>query len=392
MKFIKILFNCLKYAGMVLLVCFIFPAHWGQSETETGTSNIVQALSSDRDTGCYDRADGPVPVQFPLDRGPHEKFKTEWWYYTGNLRTAAGRHFGYQLTFFRQSLGCGPQAGDSAWRTRQIYFAHFAVTDTQNGKFHSFQRMNRDSIGIAGARSVPFSLWVDNWSSREAPGEKIRLKARDKVETISGDQDNRIIIDLLLDPVKPVILQGNRGWSKKGPGPSDASYYYSFPGMITQGSLTLNGETHQLSGHSWFDHEWSTSALNRDVAGWDWFAIHLDTGPHRGTDIMVCQIRKSDHSPNGYGFGSISFPDGRSAILDSTGFSIRPTRYWTSPGSGRKYPAGWVIQILGQNLTLAVSPVMDGQEHAHTFSYYEGAVKIDNKDASGFGHVEMTGY
>ncbi|MCG8686848.1 MAG: carotenoid 1,2-hydratase [Desulfobacterales bacterium] len=390
----------IKWVGFLALLIWVMSSACKTPEPND-TVDIAQALSSDQDDACFARADQPRSIEFPQDLGPHNRYKTEWWYYTGNLFTNAGRHFGYQLTFFRQAIDCVPPdkgEGRSDWRFNQLYFAHFAITDTQAGKFYSFQRMTRGSLGLAGAQAAPFFVWIDNWSAKAAPGQgekaSVILKARDQEQ--SGNQkkpsSKSAQINLTVTRTKPVILQGQSGWSKKGPGLSDASYYYSFPGMETSGELILGDTTHEVSGFSWFDHEWSTSALNSDVAGWDWFAIHFDSGPHKGMDLMVCQVRKADGSPNGYEFGSISFPDGRYTILGKDDFSIRNSRTWTSPESGRTYPSQWTIKIPGQELTFEVVPVMAGQEHTHMFTYYEGAVKVSSKSSSGFGHVEMTGY
>lgn len=362
------------------------------------TVNIAQALSSDADDNCHEKATQPGIITFPEDLGAHESFKTEWWYYTGNLKTQTGRHFGFQLTFFRQALDCEKQGenppveGTSAWRTRQLYFAHFAVTDTQNRKFYSAQRMNRGSIGIAGVQSAPFKAWIDDWQAVQVKedGNMIHLTARARAESLPTAP--QFSIHLTLTRKKPVILQGDRGLSRKGPGISDASYYYSFPGMTAQGIVTVARETAQTVGHAWFDHEWSTSALGSDVAGWDWFALRINEGPDAGTDLMVCRVRRRDGSPNGYGFGAVSHPNGTYDILSESDFSIAAQRTWTSPATGRTYPAQWIIHLETSKLSLQVAPVMAAQEHSGMFPYYEGAVSVQTPRGAGLGYVEMTGY
>lgn len=364
---------------------------------EQPSVDITEALSRDKDDACYEKADKPMSLVFPSDLGPHDRFKTEWWYYTGNLSTEAGRHFGFQLTFFRQALSCesrsGDQPGPSAWRTRQLYFSHFALTDTRNQAFYSAQRMNRGAVGIAGAQSQPFKVWIDDWTA--SAGHKpttIALKAGDSIAALKGQAPEPISIGLELTRTKPAILQGQKGWSQKGPGRSDASYYYSFPGMAAQGNLVIGQSTHKVSGHAWFDHEWSTSALGNDVAGWDWFAVHLDTGPHKGVDIMVCQVRSANGNSNGFGFGSISFADGRYLILKEKDFSIRPLAYWTSPRTQKRYPSKWTLTLKDHGISLEAVTVLPDQEHPHDFSYYEGAIQVKGKGSFGMGYVEMTGY
>nr|WP_320191423.1 lipocalin-like domain-containing protein [uncultured Desulfobacter sp.] len=368
------------------------------------TVNIAQALSSDIDDDCHDKATQPGIIDFPNDLGAHESFKTEWWYYTGNLKTETGRHFGFQLTFFRQALDCEKREGNlpvendktgekrSAWRTRQLYFAHFAVTDTQNRKFYSAQRINRGSLGIAGVQSVPFKAWIDDWQAVQlkADADTLHLTARARAENLQAAP--QFSIHLTLTRQKPVILQGDRGLSRKGPGPSDASHYYSFPGMAAQGAVTVSGETSQAVGHAWFDHEWSTSALGSNVAGWDWFALRINEGPNAGTDLMVCQVRRRDGLPNGYGFGAVSYPDGSYDILSESDFSIEAQRIWTSPETGRTYPAQWTIRVKPSGLSLQIAPVVAAQEHTGMLPYYEGAINVQTPQGGGLGYVEMTGY
>ena len=202
----------------------------------SGRVDVVRALSEDEDLSCYDQADGPISIQFPRDLGPHDGFKTEWWYYTGNLKNPEGRMFGFQLTFFRQALGCDTPRGRSPWRTRQLYLAHFAVTDGDNNRFYAVQRMTRGSIGLAGAQSAPFQVWLDNWSATGIGPHSIRLKARDRIAAKKETKKRTVGIDLTLTRTKPVIRQGKAGWSSKGPGIADASYYYSFPGLAARGS------------------------------------------------------------------------------------------------------------------------------------------------------------
>lgn len=348
-----------------------------QDQISIDRINIMQALSSTAEGECYDKADAPRPIGFPKDAGSHDGFRTEWWYYTGNLKNNQGRHFGYQLTFFRQALSCEPVKGASKWRTRQLYFAHFAVTDTRSGTFYSNLRMNRQSLGIAGSQQNPYTVWVDDWRVRQV-NDRLVLTAR-------GDE---ILLELVLTQEKPVILQGNQGLSRKGRKPFNASFYYSLPRLKTSGTLQVGPDIHKVDGNTWFDHEWSTSALDADVSGWDWFSAHLDDG----RDFMVCQIRKPDGTPNNYGFGSLCFPDGTYEILNKDDFTIQTKGYWTSPATGRRYPGAWEITLPGHGIKMAVTPVIPNQEHIHMFPYWEGAARFSGKEINGFGYVELTGY
>ncbi len=350
----------------------------GCSEERTPPSvNILEALSQGTEPDCFKRADPATELRFPDDFGAHDNYRTEWWYYTGNLFAESGRHFGYQLTFFRQALSCGEPLDTNGWQTRQIFFAHFALTDTQSNKFHSFDRMNRESLMIAGAQAVPFRVWIDDWETREN-ANSVSLSAR---------QDG-VHLALKLTASKPILLQGRNGFSPKGQDPSNASHYYSIPRWATDGRIRIDGESFMVKGTSWFDHEWSTSALSDDVVGWDWFAIHLDDG----TDIMVCQVRQKDGTANGYSFGAISDPDASQNILGNDDFKIRATRFWTSPVTGKTYPSQWVIDIPTSDMRLEVVPVINAQEHHHRFTYWEGAVTVTGHQNPGMGYMELTGY
>ncbi|HSL60515.1 MAG TPA: lipocalin-like domain-containing protein, partial [Desulfotignum sp.] len=338
---------------LMLMTVLIFP---GCAPEAPDRIDIARALSDTRGTECFDRVTAPRPIVFPDDAGPHDTFRTEWWYYTGNLTTDSGRHFGYQLTFFRQALSCDPVSGTSRWRTRQLYLAHLAVTDTQNRQFHSFSRMNRQSVNIAGSRSDPFAVWLDDWQVRQfgETGSHLTLEAA------SGD----ISLSFSLVQAKPPIFQGNQGFSPKGPGEGNASYYYSLPRLDTRGVIGIGQDRFEVKGFSWFDHEWSTTVLGEDIQGWDWLSAHLEDG----RDLVVCRIRKADGTANGYGFGSISLADGSFVILSEPDFSLTPLSLWQSPDTGTRYPVRWRIQIPAHDLDLTAVPVIDHQEHTHAFA------------------------
>ena len=346
------------------------------SPTGKETIDIGQAISSPTALPCFKRADRERPLVFPADHGSHEDFQTEWWYYTGNLADPWGRRFGYQLTFFRRALACGPVTGTSSWRTRQLYFAHFAVTDIGTEAFHSDSRMARESIGIAGA--TPHRVWIENWSAQKTGDNKIHLAAR------GAD----FSVEFILSSGKPLVLQGRSGLSQKSAQPGNASYYYSLPRSPTRGTIRTPSGEFSVAGLTWFDHEWSTSALDSDEKGWDWFALQLDDG----RDIMVCRIRRADNRPNGFSFGCISHADGDYDILGPEDFILTSTATWQSPVTRCTYPSGWKIFISPLNLGLKVTPRLKAQEHTGDFIYWEGAVAVSGSQVSGSGYVELTGY
>ena len=363
------------YIILSAMVLFIAPGCRQPPEPER--IDIAKTLSSTQETHCFDKADAPISIEFPRDQGSHDSFKTEWWYYTGNLKTDLDRHFGYQLTFFRQALSCKPISGTSKWRTRQIYFAHFALTDTKCNNFHSDFRMNRRSLNIAGTTTHPFRVWIDDWQVKQT-GEDLVLFA--KTDSMS--------LSLKLTAEKQAVLQGSRGFSKKGPKPYNSSYYYSIPRLDTKGTLFMGSDQYELKGKTWFDHEWSTSVLGDEIKGWDWFSVHFEDG----RDLMVCKIRRSDGSPNGYGFGSLVHGDGTYEILSEENFSIRAISHWKSPATGNRYPSQWEIKLPNHKIALTVTPVVENQEHNHMLAYWEGAARFVGKGIKGLGYIELTGY
>lgn len=372
----------MKHRGMkrpAVWIVFLLAVITGCKEKQVFKSvDIVDALSGSGEVDCHDTVTMGKTISFPGDAGSHDNYKTEWWYYTGNLKTDRGRHFGYQLTFFRQALFCGRTGGSSKWRTRQVYFAHFAVTDTRADQFYSDLRMNRHSIKIAGAESSPFRVWIDDWQVKEEAAGRFRLTA-----------DNRKTrLDLTLVPGKPVILQGKKGFSRKGPAGTNASFYYSFPRLETAGTIQIRDQVFPVTGNSWFDHEWSTSALDRHTAGWDWFSAHLDDG----RDLMLCRIRDAEGRPNGYGFGSVSRADGQYTILSQEQFRVIPEKFWKSPDTGKAYPLHWEVSVPSEGLFFSVRPLVKHQEHHHVFAYWEGVVRFEGAGVNGLGYIELTGY
>jgi predicted secreted hydrolase len=357
-------------------VVFVWPH---RQESIRATVSVREALAEDR--GGFARAEAPRPFSFPDDHGPHPDFRTEWWYYTGNLKTSAGRHVGFQLTFFRVALSPPTPPRASAWATRQLYFAHFAVTDTANGRFHAASRVSRGALGLAGAEAAPFRVWVESWSA-EGAGASPRLRASD------GD----VALDLEIAAIKPVVLQGDRGWSRKGAEPGNASFYYSFTRMPASGSVRLGAETLAVSGEAWMDREWSTSGLGAGVEGWDWFAVQLNDG----RELMVYRLRRADGSADPFSAGSLVAADGTVRRLEARDVQIETLAHWTSPKSGVRYPARWRLSVPTADLRLAIEPRLPQQELNVGTRYWEGAVGVEGTTAAGpiagDGYVELVGY
>ena len=221
-------------------------------------------------TAGFTRAEAPRTFRFPEDHGPHPDTASEWWYVTGHLRTAQGRRFGYELTFFRVALAPDMPARPSAWATRQIYMAHLALTDPEGRRFHAFERFNRAALDMAGATAAPLRIWLDDWTLAARPGADPSLATP---PLLLRAAEGPVALALELDAGKPPVLQGAAGLSRKGPEPGDASYYYSLTRLATRGTLELNGERFAVEGESWMDREWGTSALGPERSGWDWFGL-----------------------------------------------------------------------------------------------------------------------
>ena len=264
----------------------------------------------------------------------HDDFQTEWWYYTGNLTAKTGEHFGYQLTFFRRALAPPDQrtSRDSAWAADQVYMAHLALTDVSSGKHYAFEKLARGAAGLAGAQAEPFRVWLEDWSVVGPSAGQARLRA--SVKDVASNLN--LSLDLNLADLKGPILQGDQGYSRKGPEPGNASYYVSLPRMATTGTVTIGGNAFTVNGLSWMDHEWSTSALGAGQAGWDWFSIQLDDN----TELMLFQLRRADGSADGFSSGTLIAADGSTRSLGPGDFSIEVTDHWRSPRTGAAYPAG----------------------------------------------------
>jgi predicted secreted hydrolase len=338
--------------------------------------------------GLGESAEGFAPVvpgktfAFPADHGPHPEFRTEWWYFTGNLETTEERRFGFQLTFFRSALAPAMPERKSAWATRQAWLAHFTVSDIAGGKFHSFERWSRDALGLAGARAEPFRIWVKDWTATSERTFPLRLSA-------SADQ---AAIDLLLQQGKPPVLQGERGLSRKSAEPGNASYYYSLTRMPASGSVTVEGERFEVTGLAWMDREWSTSSLGKDQVGWDWFSLQLSDG----WDLMLYRLRRKDGTADPASSGTLIDSRGESRALNPSKFQILPSGEWRSPRSGARYPTRWRLRIPQEDLDLEVRPLLADQELDVSFRYWEGAVSIEGvhrgQPIRGHGYVELTGY
>jgi len=326
---------------------------------------------------------------FPRDHGSHEEFRTEWWYYTGQLTAKDGRPFGYQLTFFRRGM---PQDQvktlPSQWAITQLYLAHFAVSDLSKGRFHYAEKISRAGLGKAGAARDRLHVWIDRWSAESpsaAPGTQT-LQAAD------GD----LALQLTVSPDKPLVVHGTDGISRKGSAVGQASHYYSFARLATNGTLTIGEESFDVTGTSWMDHEFGSAELGKDLVGWDWFSLQLDDQ----RELMLYRLRQADGSADLVSSGTLIDRDGRGHHLSIEDFTLVPISYWTSLTSHARYPQRWRLTIPSKQLSLELVPLMAEQELSTSRStqatYWEGAIEATGttkgRPIQGKGYMELTGY
>jgi predicted secreted hydrolase len=323
---------------------------------------------------------------FPRDHASHPGFKTEWWYYSGHLRTEAGLPFGYQLTFFR--VGVDPSLrGDSRsrWAVRDLYLAHFAISDLHQRRLLYWDRRSRGALGSAGASAEVLKVWNGAWAAR-GDGRAHHLSA-----SVEGHA-----IDLTLTPTKLPAIHGRDGVSQKAEGLGRASHYYSLSRLATQGTLTVSGKRQKVTGSSWMDHEFGSNQLTASQVGWDWFALQLDDG----AELMLYQLRQANGLPDPHSSGSLIHPDGRVEHLQLSAFRLEPQEVWQSPKTRGRYPIRWRVQVPGRRIDLTVQAAFSDQELDTQGStqviYWEGSVEVSgtsgDRPIAGAGYLEMTGY
>ena len=323
--------------------------------------------------------------EFPRDHFNHTDFQTEWWYYTGNVRSADGHRFGFELTFFRQSVD-RDATKSAAWDLRDLYIAHLALSDLDGGKFFHAERANRAGPGIAGASETESRIWNGNWRTTWRGNEQT-------VEAIEA----RFQLHFTLRATKPPVIHGENGVSQKANGEGRASYYISLTRLTTDGEVELGGRKFQVAGSSWMDHEFFTHQLEADQAGWDWMSVQLDDN----TELMLFNIRRKGGSMDAFSSGTFVDARGNTLHLRKNDFTLEPAgENWTSPETGTIYPTRWRISIpkLGVQLessTLLASQELDGSAKLVP-AYWEGAIFLNGQKGAapihGAGYLEMTGY
>jgi predicted secreted hydrolase len=335
-------------------------------------------------TSQYKAALPGYRYEFPRDHFNHPDFQTEWWYYTGNVKSADGHRFGFELTFFRQGIDPNSQ-NSNTWEVHDLYVAHLALSDLDGGKFLHAERTNRAGPGIAGISEAEKRVWNGNWQVLWQDGEQA-LRAI----------DDRFALQLTLRPAKPPVIHGENGISQKAEGTGHASHYISLTRLNTAGEILAAGRTFEVTGSTWMDHEFFTEQLSADQVGWDWLSIQLQDN----TELMLFHIRHKDSSIDPYSAGTFVDASGGTIHLRRDEFFMEPEETtWTSPETLAVYPVKWKISVPKLGLALECTTSLPWQELASSGfvpAYWEGAVVLNGRKngspSLGVGYLEMTGY
>ena len=323
--------------------------------------------------------------EFPRDHFNHPEFQTEWWYTTGNLTASDGRHYGFELTFFRQGVDRDPGKSEP-WDIQDLYLAHLALSDLDGGKFYHTERMNRAGPGLAGIDEKQKRIWNGNW--------EIRWNGEEETLIVVGE---KFSLKFSLHSEKPPVIHGVNGVSQKAAGAGHASHYTSFTRLKTTGKIEMAGNSIEVSGTSWMDHEFFTHSMEVEQVGWDWMSVQLEDN----TELMLYQFRRKDGSTDPFSSGTYVDAQGKSVHLTSTDFRLAPTgEMWRSPITAANYPVAWSMEIPKLGLRVSATTRLKSQELAGGSkiapSYWEGAIAIEGTrggtSVRGVGYLEMTGY
>jgi len=357
--------------------------------------------------------------EFPRDHFNHPDFQTEWWYYTGNVRTAQGRRFGFDLTFFRQAVDrpSAPQGvldSPGVWDLNDVWMAHLALSDLDGGQFLHTERLNRAGPGVAGADVQNARVWNGSWQAQwtlgpgsAGGGQTSGGHTGGGTQLLQGIAD-RFSFELSLKSEKPPVINGENGVSQKAQGVGKASHYISLTRLATSGVIVLDGKQFSVEGVSWMDHEFFSHQLDAGQSGWDWFSMQLEDR----TELMLFRLRRRDGSPDGsqgrlpgrlpgslmdpYSAGTYVDSEGHARHLSATDFTLTPGKTWTSAATGGSYPVEWVVEVPSLHLKAAIHTPLAQQEITGGTTYWEGAIDINatraGRHISGVGYLEMTGY
>jgi len=330
---------------------------------------------------------------FPRDHASHPDKKIEWWYYTGNVKTADGRRFGYQVTFFRVGIDYAP-ANPSKWAVRDLYMTHLAVSDATGQRYRFAEKMSRGGPGLAGAESNRYYTWNDDWTAG------IRDQGSGIREHVLHAKSPQAGIDFVLGEGKAPVIHGINGINQKGAQPGNASHYYSLTRMPTKGTIAVDGETFEVAGETWMDHEFSTSFLEPEQRGWDWLSIQLSDR----REIMLYVMRRADGAHDPRSSGTLVDASGKSIHLTDKDFTLTPGRATFTSKNGAVYPIEWEVTIPSHHITLHITTPLKDQElslvQSTGIAYWEGMIDVAGQAIGpsgqqairGSGYLEMTGY
>jgi predicted secreted hydrolase len=369
-------------------------------KAQAGNSGSPQAPSP-KPQDPWEQASPGYVYSFPRDHASHPNNKIEWWYYTGNVKTADGRRFGFQVTFFRVGIDYKP-ANPSQWAVRDLYMTHLAVSDPQGQRYRYAEKLSRAGPGLAGARSDRYYVWNDDWAAGirdQGPGARDQGSATRThfVHALSAQAG----VDLTLDEGKPPAINGVNGISQKGAREGNASHYYSLTRMPTSGSIYIDGEKFDVTGETWMDHETGTSFLEPEQQGWDWFSIQLSDN----RELMLYRLRRADGTRDPRSSGTLVDANGKTTHLSNDDFTLTPgSKTFKSP-NGAVYPIEWTVTVPAQHLELKITtPLADQElslEKSTGVAYWEGMIDVAGHQATGpsgrreihgVGYLEMTGY
>ncbi len=375
--------------GVLLLTLFVCGCQRTAPPVTAGAPIDALGVLHAADTPGFQSADTPRAFAFPQDHGPHPDFRDEWWYFTGQLNAANGDRFGFELTFFRLGLlPPAPLTPGSAWRARQAYAAHFAITDVKRARFFNATRYARDALGLAGAQAPPFAVHVADWSVIQTPDQD---QDPDTLHWRLTAADGPYQLTLELSSGEPPVLNGAAGLSRKSEAPGAASYYYSMPRIKAAGRLDRDGERLPVTGQVWLDREWGSGSLGADQRGWDWYSLTLSDG----STLMFYALRDVHGLRDAHSAGTYVDAGGNAALLANGDVDIAVLGHWDSPRGGR-YPAGWKLTVRSLGLDLTLTPLLADQELATQPRYWEGAVQASGQrrgaPLSAQGYVELVGY
>jgi predicted secreted hydrolase len=328
-------------------------------------------------------------VELPRDLYAHREAQTEWWYYTGHMRTESGRRFGFELVFFKRRTDLD-RFGIVPLRliANPLYLAHFAITDESRKAFrYEHRKSTRGAFDLpARASEKRYDLRLGNWIVREANGAHI-------LRATMGDD---LIFEATLKSTKPAVLNGHEGVGVSFKDEGEASRYFSLTRMEAEGRITWHGSTEKLKGSAWMDREFGTWRTTDNQKGWDWFSLQLETG----AEVMVYHLRDAAGRPAPFSSGTFVDAGGKWAHLSREDFSLEVLGHWRSPQTGANYPSGWRLRVPRFGVDVLVQPILQDQEldtrGTTMIVYWEGACTVHgrhgNEQTEGRAFVELVGY